>query len=127
MKVWLDNMRDKTDYMTPLESDPVGGDTVKSIEADSEKWGPIETDWSYQNKPTEPHNPDEQSTKESAPWEKHHTQGREALRTELQEAATHSVRASKWADVQTDLPDGLLTDIRTIAEKLRQTVQALSE
>ena len=100
-----------TDYMTPLEGEPVGGETVKLV---SEKWSdPIEQDWSNTKEPV-------------IPWEEHHTQGREALRTELQQAATHSIRAAKWADVQTDLPDGLLTDVRAIAEKLRQTVQALS-
>ena len=110
-----DDVRD-TDYMRPLEGEPVSGDTVKVVEGEgvriSEKWSdPIE----------------QSNTKEPViPWEEHRTQGREALRTELQQAATHSIRAAKWADVQTDLPDGLLTDIRAIAEKLRQTVQALS-
>jgi len=105
-----------TDF-TPLEGEPVGGETVRVV---SEKWPkPIEQDWAYPTQPDADNNP-------PTPWEEHRTQGREALRIELQQAATHSIRAAKWADLQTGLPDGLVTDIRGIAEKLRQTVQALS-
>ena len=110
-----------TDYMTPLEGEPVGGETVKLV---PEKWpDPVEQDSSYQTTERES---EEDASEPPTPWEEHRAQGREALRIELQQAATHSIRAAKWADVQTDLPDGLLTDVRTIAEKLRQTVQALS-
>jgi len=109
-----------TDYMTPLEGEPVAGETMRVV--DSEKWTPVEQDWSYQNRERE-----SAESEPPTPWEQHRTQAREGLRSELQQAATHSIRAAKWADVQTDLPDGLLTDIREIAEKLRQTVQALSE
>ena len=118
-----------TDYMTPLEGEPVSGETVKLVSDRwpkplvSDRWpDPVEQDWSYQT-------PERESAGDTSepptPWEEHRIQAREALRTELQQAATHSIRAAKWADIQTDLPAGLLTDIRAIAEKLRQTVKAL--
>ena len=109
-----------TDY-TPLEGEPVGGETVRLV---SEKWPkPVEQDWSYQA-----HRSDEVVEKEPTPWEEHRTQGREALRTELRQAATHSIRAAKWANGQrqAELPDDVLTDIRSVSEKLRQMVKALS-
>ncbi len=117
-----------TDYMTPLEGEPVGGETMKLMDSRrtglSEKWpDPVEQDWSY---PTTESESAGDASEPPTPWEEHRTQGREALRTELQQAATHSIRAAKWADIQTDLPDGLLTDIRTVAEKLRQTVQTVA-
>ena len=98
-----------TDYMRSLEGEPTDGDTVALV---SEKWPPID---------------DKDVTSEpSAPWEGHRTQGRKALRIELQQAASYAERAANWAEALTDLPDGLLTDVRRIAEKLRQTVQTLS-
>ena len=110
-----------TDYMTPLEGEPVGGETVKLV---PEKWpDPVEQDWSSSR--TESIESDA-VTEPPTPWEEHRTQGRKALRIELQQLETHSIRAAKWAEAQTDLPDGLLTDIRTVAEKLRQMMQALS-
>lgn len=113
-------LKQVTDYMTPLEGEPVAGETVTVVA--SEKWEPVKQDWTYPKDTPDPLTEDEPPT----PWEEHRSQAREALRSELQQAATHSIRAAKWADVQTDLPDGLLTDIRTVSEKLRQTVQALS-
>ena len=98
-----------TDYQRSLEGEPVGDETVALV---SGKWPPID-DEDVKSEP-------------SAPWEDHRTQGRKALRTELQQTASYAERAANWAEALTDLPDGLLTDIRRIAEKLRQTVQALS-
>ena len=98
-----------TDYMRSLEGEPVGGETVALA---SKTWPPIDVE-DVKSEPT-------------APWEDHRTQGRKALRIELQQAASYAERAANWAEALTDLPDGLLTDIRRIAEKLRQTVQTLS-
>ena len=120
-------MRDKTAYLKPLEAEPVSGDTVKLVGAlgGSEKWpDPVNQDWSYQTTETES---EEEPSEPLTPWEEHRTQGREALRIELQQLETHSIRAAKWAEAQTDLPDGLLTDIRTVAEKLRQMMRTLSK
>ncbi len=110
-----------TDYLTPLEAEPVSGETVRLVE--SEKWSPIEQDWSYPKADKV-----EVMKGEPTPWEEHRVQGREALFNELQQTATHSIRAAKWANSQrqAELPDDFLTDIRSVSEKLRQMVKALS-
>ncbi len=132
-------LRRDSDYLKPLENEPVSGETVsgetvKVVEeaeaeagaeaATSKKWpSGIRQEWDYQGELV-----DEAATSEKPiPWEVYHAQGRQELRVELRLAATHSIRAEKWASVLTDLPDGLLTDIRAVAEKLRQTILELTQ
>ena len=106
------------DYMRPLEGDSVGGETVALI---SEKWPhSINPEDDYQGELKD------EPPEKTPPWDEHVAHGRQELLSELQLLVTHSFRATKWAETQTDLPDGLLTDIRAVAEKLRQTVRTLS-
>jgi len=113
----MDTPNHKTDYTTPLEGEPVGGETVFQI---SKTWPPIKQEPDYQGEL------EDEPPEQTPPWDEHAAHGRQELLLELQLLATHSFRATKWAETQTDLPDGLLTDIRAVSEKLRQTVRTLS-
>ena len=109
-------MNTPSNHMRPLEGEPVGGETVSLV---SEKYS-IKLDEDYQGELKD------EPPGQTPPWDEHVAHGRQELLSELHLLVTHSFRATKWAETQTDLPDGLLTDIRAVAEKLRQTVRTLS-
>jgi len=118
-----------SNWMTPLRDEPVEGETVKVV--DSDKWEPLNVehegvDVSVTDSPYDGEMDEKQEgTVIPPPWEEHQNYGRSELGKEAIAAATHANKMHSWSAVLTDLPDGIATDIKAIAEKLRQVVSKL--